>query len=132
MTTTPGQTVQLSDIDVLARPNCKIKDPQRVERIINDIVSGGYSELQVVTDFDFTLTKQKTDDGKPVLSSFGMFNKCKSLPQSFLDESKKLYKKYRPLEICPKITHDEKRKHMEKWWQMSDDLLKWVNTFFLS
>lgn len=124
MTTTPGQSVQLSEIDVLARPNCKIKDPQRVERIINDIISGGKNELQVVTDFDFTLTKQITDDGKPVLSSFGMFNKCKSLPKSFLDESKKLYQKYRPLEICPKITQDEKRKHMEKWWQMSDDLLK--------
>lgn len=129
MTTTPGQTVQLRDIDVLARSNCKIKDPQRVERIINDIISGGNSELQVVTDFDFTLTKQKTDEGKPVLSSFGMFNKCKSLPKSFLDESKKLYQKYRPLEICPRITQDEKRKHMENWWQMSDELLKWVHFF---
>lgn len=79
---------------------------------------------QVVTDFDFTLTKQKTEDGKPVLSSFGMFNKCKSLPKSFLDESKKLYEKYRPIEICPKMTQDEKRKHMIDWWVSSGDLLK--------
>lgn len=124
MTTIPGHNIRLSDIDVLNRPNCKIKDPERVERIINDIVNGGNTELQVVTDFDFTLTKQKTDDGKPVLSSFGMFNKCKSLPNSFLTESKKLYEKYRPIEICPKITQDEKRKHMIDWWMMSGDLLK--------
>lgn len=124
MGTTTGQIIRLSDIDVLSRPNCKIKEPERVERIINDIVSGGHQELQVVTDFDFTLTKQKTDDGKPVLSSFGMFNKCKSLPKTFLIESKKLYEKYRPIEICPNITKDEKMKNMIDWWVMSGDLLK--------
>lgn len=124
MGTTTGQIIRLSDIDELARPNCKIKEPERVERIINDIISGGYQELQVVTDFDFTLTKQKTDNGKPVLSSFGMFNKCKSLPSSFLKESKKLYEKYRPIEICPNITKDEKMKNMIDWWVMSGDLLK--------
>lgn len=124
MTTKPNQFLRLSEIDVLNRSNCKIKDPQRVLEIINNIINGGNNELQIVTDFDFTLTKQKTDDGKPVLSSFGMFNKCKSLPTSFLEESKKLYKKYRPIEICPKITQDEKRKHMIDWWVQSGDLLK--------
>lgn len=119
-----GQIVRLSEIDVLARPNCKIKDPVRVEQIINEIIKGGHNELQVVTDFDFTLTKQKCDNGKAVLSSFGMFNKCKSLPNTFLIESKKLYEKYRPIEICPNITHDEKRKHMIDWWMMSGNLLK--------
>lgn len=123
-TTTGQKIIRLSDIDVLSRPNCKIKEPERVERIINDIVGGGYAELQVVTDFDFTLTKQKTDDGKPVLSSFGMFNKCKSLPNSFLIESKKLYEKYRPIEICPEISKDEKMKYMIDWWVMSGNLLK--------
>lgn len=125
MTTNTGQKIiQLSDIDVLARPNCKIKDRERVELIINEIINGGNHELQVVTDFDYTLTKQKTDDGKPVLSSFGMFNKCKSLPQSYKIESKRLYEKYRPIEICPRITHDEKRQHMIDWWGRSSDILK--------
>lgn len=117
-------TISLKDIDVLARPNCKIKDPERVEHIINNIIKGGPKELQIVTDFDFTLTKQKTEDGKPVLSSFGMFNKCKSLPSTYLTESKKLYEEYRPIEICPNISQEEKRERMIEWWTRSANLLK--------
>lgn len=123
-TTPPEQYIRLNDINVLDQPHCKIKNPQRVEDIINEIIKGGSAELQVVTDFDFTLTKQKTDNGKPILSSFGLFNKCKSLPKEFKAESKKLYEKYRPIEICPKITQDEKKRHMIDWWEMSSDLLK--------
>lgn len=122
--TTNTNYIKLSDIDVLSRPNCKIKNPERVEEIINNIIVGGPDQLQVVTDFDYTLTKQKSDDGKLVLSSFGMFNKCKSLPQSFITESRKLYEQYRPIEICPKIPHDEKVIHMIDWWKKSADLLK--------
>lgn len=111
-----GRFIRLDDIDVLTRSNCKIREPERVERIINAMINGGHEQLQIVTDFDYTLTKQKTDDGKPILSSFGMFNKCKSLPKSFIVESNKLYKKYRPIEICPKISEEEKKKLMVEWW----------------
>lgn len=123
MTTMP-MSVKLVDIDVLSRPNCKIKEPERVEKLINNIINGGPSQLQIVTDFDYTLTKQKTDEGKPILSSFGMFNKCKSLPRSYLEESNKLYHKYRPIEICPQMSHEEKVQHMIDWWALSAELLK--------
>lgn len=123
MTTSP-KYIRLIDIDVLSRPNCKIKEPERVEQLLNEIINGGPSQLQVVTDFDYTLTKQKTDEGKPILSSFGMFNKVKTLPSTYIDESKKLYHKYRPIEICPNISHEEKVQHMIDWWALSADLLK--------
>lgn len=116
--------VKISDIEELCRPNCKIKDYERVEKILNNILVGGASQLQVLSDFDYTITKQRTDKGKPSVSSFGMFNKCKSLPESYLCESNKLFEKYRPLEICPNISHDEKVAHMIEWWRKSSDLLK--------
>lgn len=93
----PHHPIQLNEIDGLNQPHCKIRDRQRVEQIINEIVKGGANELQVVTDFDFTLTKQIAANGKPTLSSFGMFNRCKSVPTSMRDGSKKLYEKYRPI-----------------------------------
>lgn len=40
-------TIRLSEIEELARPHCKIKDPHRVEQILNEIVKGGSNELQV-------------------------------------------------------------------------------------
>lgn len=116
--------IQLNEIDVLSQPCCKIRDRQRVERIINEIVRGGSNELQVVTDFDFTLTKQITANGKPTLSSFGMFNRCKSVPTSLRDESKKLYDKYRPIEIDPHLSQTEKKAKMVDWWTESSELIK--------
>lgn len=118
--------IRLDTIDELSRPNCKIKDPARLERLLNSMVAGGRHQLQIVTDFDFTLTKQKRNDGIPVISSFGMFAKCKSVPASFSVESTKLFKKYRPIEICPRIPMDEKRVHMIEWWRLSTELLQYV------
>lgn len=116
--------IDLNRINALNRPNCKIKNRERVEKLLTELISGGADQLQVVTDFDYTLTKQKTENGKPILSSFGMFNKCKSLPEEYLQESKKLFKKYRPIEINPIMEHDEKVRHMIEWWTLSAQLLR--------
>lgn len=116
--------IKIADIQELNRPNCKIKDHARVELILNAIINGGVTQLQILTDFDYTITKQRTDDGSKVLSSFGMFEKCNALPEEYKIESSKLFEKYRPIEICPIISHDEKVKHMIEWWKKSSDLLK--------
>lgn len=116
--------IQLNAIDVLNQAHCKIRDRQRVEQIINEIYQGGPNELQVVTDFDFTLTKQISANGKPTLSSFGMFNRCKSVPTSFRDESKKLHDKYRPIEIDPNLSQTEKKAKIIDWWIESGEIIK--------
>lgn len=115
--------IRLEDIKPLCNEHCKIKDPARVERIINEFVKGGPERLQLVSDFDYTITKQRTADGSPVLSSFGIFNACQSLPQSFIDESIRLHNKYRPIEIDPHISINEKVKCMIDWWTKSGELL---------
>lgn len=100
-----------------------MKDPDRVERIINEFSLGGVDRLQVVSDFDYTITRQRTEDGSQVLSSFGILNACKSLPKSFIEESDKLFHKYRPIEIDPHIPVQEKVKYMVEWWRKTGDLL---------
>ncbi|XP_055920455.1 7-methylguanosine phosphate-specific 5'-nucleotidase [Eupeodes corollae] len=113
----------LKDIPKLSQSHCKMKDPKRVEKIINELILGGVDRLQVVSDFDYTITKQRTEDGSKVLSSFGILNACKSLPSSFVEESGKLYDKYRPIEIDPHIPVQEKVKYMVEWWRKTGDLL---------
>lgn len=61
----------LKDIPELQQKNVSIKDVKRVEGKIKALVSGGFKQLQIVSDFDETLTKQRSDDNKKLLTSFG-------------------------------------------------------------
>ncbi|GAB0095602.1 5'-nucleotidase [Sergentomyia squamirostris] len=122
--TMDSREVHVDEIDVLCSDSCKIKDRPRVQRILSDLVAGGIERLQVVTDFDHTITKQKLDDGQKVLSSFGVFDECKSLPPEFRRDSRQLYEKYRPIEIDPMVPMPEKIQCMIEWWRLTDQLLK--------
>lgn len=123
--------IKIEDLEFLNRSNVKMKDPTRVQYMLNDLVNGGVQKLQIVTDFDYTITKQRMENGELVLTSFGMFNKCKSLPQSYKDESKRLYDKYRPIEIDPSVAMSDKVPAMIEWWAQSGEILKYdLLTFF--
>ncbi|XP_053685561.1 7-methylguanosine phosphate-specific 5'-nucleotidase [Sabethes cyaneus] len=118
------QKFRLSEVSVLNADHVKIRDPDKVEMMLNELVAGGIEKLQVVTDFDYTITKQRLTNGEKILTSFGMFNECRSLPTSVLEESKKLFEKYRPIEIDPHMPLDEKIVYMIEWWSKTGDLLK--------
>lgn len=60
----------ISTIKELNNPNVHIKDKDRVNGILKSIIEGGTKRLQVVSDFDRTITKQH-EDGKTHISSFG-------------------------------------------------------------
>lgn len=59
-------TVKLSDIVALNNPKCRIKDPTQVEYKLNQLASGGVNQLQIVADFDFTITKRQLENGERV------------------------------------------------------------------
>ncbi|XP_062716195.1 7-methylguanosine phosphate-specific 5'-nucleotidase [Aedes albopictus] len=115
---------QLGDVAILNRDHVKIRDPGKVEHMLNELVAGGIGKLQVVTDFDYTITKQRLENGEKILTSFGMFNECRSLPEYVLEETKRLFHKYRPIEIDPHMPLDEKVVYMIEWWSKTGDLLK--------
>lgn len=115
--------LKINDIPELCLDNCKIKNPERVEQLLNELVAGGHSKLQIVSDFDYTITKQHLNYQK-MASSFCILDKCKSLPKYCHDESQKLVAKFRPIEIDPHISIPEKIKAMEEWWELSSALHK--------
>ncbi|XP_033253261.1 7-methylguanosine phosphate-specific 5'-nucleotidase-like [Drosophila miranda] len=117
-TTKPSLRIQ--DIPVLMQDHCRMLDPSKVECIINEFVQG--APERIVSDFDYTITKQRTEDGSVVPSSFGIFNACQSLPDSFKTESDKLSHKYRPIEIDPHMPIPEKVQYMVEWWTKSGAL----------
>ncbi|XP_011189071.1 7-methylguanosine phosphate-specific 5'-nucleotidase [Zeugodacus cucurbitae] len=118
-----SKPLRLEDVIILNNDNCKIKDRQRVERILNEFIEGGHERLQIVSDFDFTITKQRTSNGAPIPSSFGLFEECKSLPPNFVKAARELHDTYRPIEVSPYISREEKVKAMIEWWTKSGQIL---------
>lgn len=53
-----------------------------------------------------------------------MFAKCPSVTEKHLQMSTKLAKKYLPIEVDPTISYEEKRKHMENWWSLSEKSMR--------
>lgn len=107
----------------LTAPHVRIADEEAVYRTIRGILENGPDCLQVVTDFDMTLTKQHID-GRKVLTSFGIFSRCKQLPPSYATESGRLFKKYRPIEIDPTLPLETKIEAMNDWMIAAEELLR--------
>lgn len=55
-----------------------------------------------------------------------MFRRCKQLPKQYFDESKRLYEKYRPMEIDPNLSVNEKTDAMRDWMLAAANLLKGI------
>lgn len=118
--------ISIDQIAELTTAKCRIRNPSRVETIINDLIHGGTKRLQVISDFDHTITKQGKVNGRNVESSFGILDSCKSLSTEYIQKSKSLYLKYRPMEVDPKLDMDTKIKLMIEWWSQTSDNLKCV------
>lgn len=63
-------TNYVSKLKELHQKHVYIKNPDNVNKIIDNFIVDGYRKLQVVSDFDKTITKQH-ENGKSHLSSFG-------------------------------------------------------------
>lgn len=120
---------KLDDIKVLQQSNVRIKNRENVEKIINEFRSGGFEKLQIVTDFDYTLTKKNLPNGETGPSSFCILEHCKSLPDGYKEKSDAIMHKYKPIELDPSIPIANKIDKMVEWWTMSSELLRY---FFFS
>lgn len=119
----PGKKIKIEDVKALLSKTVHIKDKNRVEELVNRLVRDGKDKLQVILDFDQTMTKQHVN-GNRCLTSFGIFGECKQLPSSYKADSGALYRHYRALEIDPKLTREQKMGYMLEWYIKAQDLLR--------
>ncbi|KAK3924995.1 7-methylguanosine phosphate-specific 5'-nucleotidase [Frankliniella fusca] len=113
----------LSYMPELGRSSVHIKDPKRVSFLLNKLVSGGVNTLQIIADFDHTVTKQHVN-GVRHTSSFCVINQCNGLPPHFSGRDSELLKKYLPIERDPHLTKEEKTPYMIEWYSMTSELLQ--------
>ncbi|MDE6141536.1 MAG: haloacid dehalogenase-like hydrolase [Bacilli bacterium] len=71
----------------------------------------------VVADFDKTITTKNSN------TTFSLFSKSGFYPEEYAYDREKLYQYYRPIELDPKISDEEKYKFMKEWQEKAYRLL---------
>ena len=85
-----------------------------------------YSEIEqlcVVSDWDRTLTKARTEDGQDA-TSYSVIAHGAYLGDAYRVEMDRLYARYRPLEISQTISHRKKQKAMHDWWMAALEMMQ--------
>ncbi|RZC41721.1 7-methylguanosine phosphate-specific 5'-nucleotidase, partial [Asbolus verrucosus] len=112
----------VKEIKELNKTYVHIKDVEQLNNKLNGIINDSFDQLQIVSDFDLTITKQH-ENGKRHMSSFRMFGFCPSITEQYKETTNDLVAKYYPKEYDPTIPLDEKRILMEEWWRQSEKAL---------
>jgi len=108
-------TTSLGDELNKAGGNIKIGNLEKVKEKLQILLDGGPEKLQILSDFDWTMTKWK-ENGKLLPSSHGVMEESDVMPKNFIKKVKDIFAHYYPIEINPNITDEEKMPIMEEWW----------------
>jgi len=97
--------------------NIIIVDPVSFEQKRKTLIEDGPDHLQVMADFDRTLTTATSN------SCYGIVENSSQLSERYRTIVKKLYEKYFHIEISPDIPKEEKVRCMVEWWSQANDAL---------
>ncbi|KAK3882709.1 hypothetical protein Pcinc_012916 [Petrolisthes cinctipes] len=106
----------LEKLGLLKRDHIRMKDLGRVEQVLTSIVAEGYSKLQVIADFDRTLTRVWYN-GKKCETCYGIMDNSPVMPDFYREEANQLLARYYPIELDPHMTEAEKIPHMMEWYK---------------
>ncbi|XP_062001134.1 uncharacterized protein LOC133718327 [Rosa rugosa] len=96
-----------------------VAHPHLLDTKIAAIRNAGPPKLQVIADFDATLTKYRVN-GSRGQSSHGLLQQ--ENPE-YNNKRRELFEYYHPLEFSPTIPIEQKTKLMEEWWGKTHSLL---------
>ncbi|XP_059526116.1 7-methylguanosine phosphate-specific 5'-nucleotidase isoform X2 [Myotis daubentonii] len=110
------------EVSPLMKATVLMRQPGRVQEIVGALRRGGRDRLQVISDFDRTLSRFAYN-GKPCPSSYNILDNSKIISEECREKLKALLHQYYPIEIDPRRTAQEKSPHMVEWWTKAHDLL---------
>uniref|UniRef100_A0A914VJN8 5'-nucleotidase n=1 Tax=Plectus sambesii TaxID=2011161 RepID=A0A914VJN8_9BILA len=110
--------------DLLSSPSVRIQNPSAVADKVKALVSGGIDRLQVISDFDYTISKFYDGNGNRCLTTHMVFIEgTKEIDEALAGKLKALNDAYLPIEFDAQMTIEEKVPHMELWWRSSHRLI---------
>ncbi|RXM36114.1 7-methylguanosine phosphate-specific 5'-nucleotidase [Acipenser ruthenus] len=121
MITLPSSS-DLAKLPELAKSNVCIRDRKRVEEIILSLQTGGANKLQIISDFDMTLTRF-AHNGKRCPTSYSIVDTSLLISEDCKKTLKDLENTYYPIEIDPGRSVEEKLPLMVEWWMKAHAFL---------
>lgn len=100
-----------------------IRDPEAVKAKLQRIAEGGFDKLQVVADFDRTITTAYTRLGEMGMSCHGILENYDGFSARYRAETKVLFHRYHPIERSKSMTEQEKIPHMIDWYNLNHEQL---------
>lgn len=92
-------------------------NPNRYLSIRNALLTEGKHNVQIISDFDRTLSTGLSS------SSHGLLEKSPDMPSEYREQVKILFHKYYPIELDLSLHPAEKSKLMVEWWNSAHNLL---------
>ncbi|GFR62999.1 5'-nucleotidase [Elysia marginata] len=111
-----------TQVPELGRSNVRVKDPVHVENALKTMMKDAQHKLQVIADFDWTLSKC-TEDGKTCSTTHSVLGESKHMPEYYRTETRRLKDIYMPIEFDPTKTVEEKIPKMIEWYSKNHELL---------
>ncbi|KAM3598712.1 uncharacterized protein V6R79_021644 [Siganus canaliculatus] len=99
-----------------------MRDPQRVHGILQSMLNAGSNTLQVISDFDMTLTRFAYN-GKRCPTCHNILESSKVITSECKEKLKELLDTYYPIEIDCSRSIEEKLPLMVEWWTKAHELL---------
>ncbi|KAM7448258.1 7-methylguanosine phosphate-specific 5'-nucleotidase [Porites harrisoni] len=104
------------------KPSVYIRDSVGVRDKLRKLYESGPEKLQVISDFDKTLTKFVVN-GEKGCTAYGVIESYKNFPESYREKAKELKEKYMPIEFSGDISSAEKEPLMIEWWTKAHELI---------
>ncbi|XP_053554857.1 7-methylguanosine phosphate-specific 5'-nucleotidase isoform X2 [Bombina bombina] len=99
-----------------------MKNPEKVKELIMALQKGGEKKLQVISDFDMTLSRFQYN-GERCPTCYNIIDNSKIISEDCRKKLKELFNIYYPLEIDSNLTIKEKYPLMVEWWSKAHVLL---------
>lgn len=103
--------------------NVIISNFERFKQIKSELLTCGFDNLHVISDFDRTLTHAFLENGDFVSSTMSILRDENHLSLEYSKKANALFDFYHPIEIDVNVSLDDKKKAMEEWWTKHSDLL---------
>ncbi|XP_067397418.1 7-methylguanosine phosphate-specific 5'-nucleotidase isoform X3 [Emydura macquarii macquarii] len=106
----------------LEKATVLMKNPEHVKDVISALRKEGTDKLQVISDFDMTLSRFGFN-GRRCPTSHNILDNSRVISEEGRKKLKELLHYYYPIEIDPNRTVEEKCPLMVEWWTRAHELL---------